>query len=71
LGDPIEERFKEEKARGPYIEQLLNCINSFREAARSKDSKFDHIEVAEKEKACLSLAVMEYFSLNLIILVAS
>lgn len=50
LGDPIEERFKEEEARGPCIEQLLYCINSFREAARSKDPKFDHIETPEKEK---------------------
>lgn len=50
LGDPIEERFKEEEARGPSIQQLLYCINSFREAAKSKDSKFDHIDVAEKEK---------------------
>lgn len=50
LGDPIEERFKEEEARGSCVEQLLYCINSFREAALSKDPKFDHIEPAEKEK---------------------
>ncbi|MCO5578136.1 hypothetical protein L7F22_031974 [Adiantum nelumboides] len=50
LGDPIEERFKEEEARGPCVEQLLYCINSFREAAASKDAKFDHIDSADKEK---------------------
>lgn len=50
LGDPIEERFKEEESRRPFLEQLMYCINSFREAARSKDSKFDHIDTTEKEK---------------------
>lgn len=50
LGDPIEERFKEEEARGPSTEQLVYCINSFREAARSKDPKFDHIDASDKEK---------------------
>ena len=29
----------------------MYCINSFREAAKSKDPKFDHIDSAEKEKA--------------------
>ena len=70
MGDPIEERFKEEEARGPYIEQLRYCVNSFREAAKSKDPKFDHIEVAEKEKACLSLSVIKDFSLVFIVLLA-
>eukprot|EP00250_Pteridium_aquilinum_P013504 c21375_g1_i1 orf=501-3035(-) len=50
LGDPIEERFKEEESRGPSLEQLMYCINSFREAARSKDPKFDHIDTIEKDK---------------------
>lgn len=50
LGDPIEERFKEEEARAPCMEQLLRCINSFRDAAISKDPRYDHIDVAEKEK---------------------
>ncbi|CAM8912955.1 unnamed protein product [Rhodiola kirilowii] len=49
-GDPIEERFKEVSERGTAIEQLVYCINSYREAAVSNESKFDHIEVAEKQK---------------------
>lgn len=64
LGDPIEERFKEEEARGPCTEQLSKCINSFREAAISKDSRYDHIDVAEKEKASAQLRTARclYFS---------
>lgn len=50
LGGPIEERFKEEEARGPSVEQLQNCLNWYREAALSKDPRYDHIDVAEKEK---------------------
>ncbi|XP_039143046.1 heat shock 70 kDa protein 14-like [Dioscorea cayenensis subsp. rotundata] len=49
-GDPIEERYKEYTERGPTTEQLAYCFNSYREAALSKDPKFDHIEVAEKQK---------------------
>uniref|UniRef100_A0A1D1XPC8 Heat shock protein 14 n=1 Tax=Anthurium amnicola TaxID=1678845 RepID=A0A1D1XPC8_9ARAE len=49
-GDPIEERYKENLERGPIIEQLVYCINSYREAALSKDPKFDHIDIAEKQK---------------------
>eukprot|EP00250_Pteridium_aquilinum_P018221 c23991_g1_i1 orf=480-1118(-) len=59
LGDPIEERFKEEEARGPCVEQLLYCINSFREAAASKDPKFDHIDVNEKEKVIVECSKAE------------
>lgn len=32
--------------------ELTYCINSFREAAQSKDAKFDHIDAADKEKVC-------------------
>ncbi|KAM0933439.1 putative Heat shock protein 70 family [Dioscorea sansibarensis] len=49
-GDPIEERYKEYTERGPTIEQLAYCFNSYREAALSKDPKFEHIEIAEKQK---------------------
>eukprot|EP00262_Sarcandra_glabra_P020686 TRINITY_DN837_c0_g1_i2.p1 TRINITY_DN837_c0_g1~~TRINITY_DN837_c0_g1_i2.p1 ORF type:complete len:856 (+),score=226.44 TRINITY_DN837_c0_g1_i2:70-2637(+) len=49
-GDPIEERYKESLERGPVVEQLVYCINSFRVAALSKDPKFDHIDIAELEK---------------------
>lgn len=49
-GDPIEDRFKEFSERGPVINQLEYCINSYREAAVSNDPKFDHIDATEKQK---------------------
>lgn len=49
-GDPIEERHKEHSERGAVIDQLAYCINSYREAAVSSDPKFDHIDLAEKQK---------------------
>ncbi|KAL1533204.1 heat shock 70 kDa protein 14-like [Salvia divinorum] len=49
-GDPIEERFKEHSERGSVIDQLAYCINSYKEAAMSTDPKFEHIDVAEKQK---------------------
>nr|QBS00804.1 HSP70 [Agave sisalana] len=49
-GDPIEERYKEWQEREPAGNQLVYCINSYREAALSKDPKFDHIDIAEKQK---------------------
>jgi len=49
-GDPIEERYRESTEREPASTQLVYCINSFREAALSKDLKFDHIDIAEKQK---------------------
>ncbi|KAK4761095.1 hypothetical protein SAY87_005988 [Trapa incisa] len=50
VGDPIEERYKEHMERGTVINQLIYCINSYREAAMSNDDKFDHIDVEEKQK---------------------
>ncbi|THG03842.1 hypothetical protein TEA_017295 [Camellia sinensis var. sinensis] len=49
-GNPIEERYKEHTERGSVIDQLVYCINSYREAAISNDSKFDHIDLAEKQQ---------------------
>lgn len=49
-GDPIEERYKEFTDRSSVIDQLAYCINSYREAALSSDPKFDHIDMAEKQK---------------------
>ncbi|KAL2554971.1 Heat shock 70 kDa protein 15 [Forsythia ovata] len=49
-GDPVEERYKEHTRRGSVIDQLVYCINSYREAAISTDPKFDHIDLAEKQK---------------------
>jgi heat shock protein 4 len=53
LGDPLEQRQKEEELRGPAILELNYCINSFREAAQSKDAKYDHINGADKEKVVI------------------
>ncbi len=58
LGDPLEQRQKEEELRGPAIVELNYCINSFREAAQSKDAKYDHIDAADKEKV-LKLSVLK------------
>ncbi|KAL2332389.1 hypothetical protein Fmac_019970 [Flemingia macrophylla] len=49
-GGPIEERYKEYMERGPVINQLNHCVNSFRAAALSNDPKFDHIDISEKKK---------------------
>ncbi|KAF7124663.1 hypothetical protein RHSIM_Rhsim12G0198100 [Rhododendron simsii] len=49
-GDPIEERYKEYTERGPVIDQLVYCINSYRDAALSNDPKFNHIDLEEKQK---------------------
>ncbi|KAL8537586.1 hypothetical protein ACS0TY_012634 [Phlomoides rotata] len=49
-GDPIEERYKEHTERGSVVDQLIYCVNSYREAAMSTDPKFDHIDLAEKQK---------------------
>lgn len=35
------------------IDQLNYCIASYREAAMSTDAKFDHIDLAEKQKVCI------------------
>ncbi|KAH9331100.1 hypothetical protein KI387_003208 [Taxus chinensis] len=49
-GDPIEERYREDLDRGPAMSQLEYCLSSFRDAAFSKDPKFDHIDIADKQK---------------------
>ncbi|XP_008786326.2 heat shock 70 kDa protein 15-like [Phoenix dactylifera] len=58
-GDPIEERYKEWTERGPTVDQLIYCINSFREAALSKDPKFDHIDITDKQKVVNECAEAE------------
>ncbi|KAJ4782269.1 hypothetical protein LUZ62_066526 [Rhynchospora pubera] len=49
-GNPIEERHREWSERGTTIQLLYHCINSFRNAAMTTDSRFDHIDQAEKQK---------------------
>jgi heat shock protein 4 len=53
-GDPIEERYKESVNRGAVFDQLVRCINSYREAAVSNDPRFDHIDISEKQKVISS-----------------
>lgn len=36
--------------RGSVVDQLVYCINSYREAAVSSDPKFEHIDLADKQK---------------------
>jgi len=53
IGDPIEQRYKEEEACAPAVNELLNYINGYRNAAMPGDPKFDHIEPKDKEKVIL------------------
>eukprot|EP00475_Leptophrys_vorax_P044321 TRINITY_DN8840_c0_g1_i1.p1 TRINITY_DN8840_c0_g1~~TRINITY_DN8840_c0_g1_i1.p1 ORF type:complete len:844 (+),score=72.22 TRINITY_DN8840_c0_g1_i1:85-2616(+) len=50
LGDPIENRLREEETRGPALQSLQYCIGSFREAALSTNALYDHIDPADKAK---------------------
>jgi hypothetical protein len=54
MGDPLEERLRQDQDRPAAIQLLLQTITSFREAALSKDPKYDHIEAADKEKVRLA-----------------
>jgi hypothetical protein len=54
MGDPLEERLRQDQDRPAAIQSLLQTITSFREAALSKDPKYDHIEAADKEKVRLA-----------------
>ncbi|CAL1377957.1 unnamed protein product [Linum trigynum] len=58
-GDPIEQRYKESTERGSVIDQLVHCFSSYREAALSNDTKFDHIDMNEKQKVINECAEAE------------
>ncbi|KAK9078307.1 hypothetical protein SSX86_002364 [Deinandra increscens subsp. villosa] len=49
-GDPIEQRYKEHSERGSVVDQLLNHVNWYRQAAASGDPKYEHIDLSEKQK---------------------
>ncbi|XP_076902745.1 heat shock 70 kDa protein 15-like [Bidens hawaiensis] len=49
-GDPIEKRYNEHSERGSFVDQLLNTINWYRQAAVSGDLKYEHINLSEKQK---------------------
>ncbi|KAL5994097.1 hypothetical protein ACLOJK_034968, partial [Asimina triloba] len=59
VGDPIEERYKEYTECGSVMYQLVYCLNSYREAAMLQDPKFDHIDIAEKQKVIHECAEAE------------
>eukprot|EP01018_Ginkgo_biloba_P010427 Gb_20168 [translate_table: standard] len=59
IGDPIEQRYKEEEARNKAARDLMYYINSYRNAALSKDVKFDHIDLNEKEKVLMECSKAE------------
>lgn len=50
--------------RGTVIDQLVYCINSYREAAMSNDPKFDHIDMSEKQKVTDWLQLYLFFMLT-------
>lgn len=50
IGDPIEQRYKEEEARTSAANDLLTYINAIGNAVMSGDPKYDHID---KEKVIL------------------
>ncbi|KAL6495893.1 hypothetical protein OROGR_030456 [Orobanche gracilis] len=58
-GDPIEARYKEHTERGSVLDQFIYCINSYREAAKSSDPKFEHIDLADKQKVLDECAEVE------------
>ncbi|KAK9060490.1 hypothetical protein SSX86_021194 [Deinandra increscens subsp. villosa] len=49
-GDPIEQRYKEHSERGTFIDQLVNHVNWFKQAAATTDPKYEHIDLSEKQK---------------------
>lgn len=59
-GDPIEQRYKEHSERGSAVEQLLGVINAYRQAAASGDSKYEHIDLNEKQKVLIVKSVFFY-----------
>ena len=65
-GDPIEERYREHMDRENIVNQLVYCINSYREAAASNESKFEHIDISEKQKVLYAFfsAVLHIFCLD-------
>ena len=58
IGDPIEARFKEWAERASAVSVLEYCIKSFREAALSSDQKYDHIDIADKQKVGHSIILI-------------
>ncbi|MFS7980826.1 putative Heat shock protein 70 family [Helianthus anomalus] len=49
-GDPIEQRYKEHSERGTNVDQLVNFVNWYKQAAASSDPKYDHIDMSDKQK---------------------
>ncbi|KAI7745049.1 hypothetical protein M8C21_002250 [Ambrosia artemisiifolia] len=49
-GDPIEQRYKEYSEIGSNVDQLINFVNWYKQAAASSDPKYEHIDISEKQK---------------------
>ncbi|MFS7992361.1 putative Heat shock protein 70 family [Helianthus anomalus] len=49
-GDPIEHRYKEHSERGSTVDQLVNFVNWYKQAAASSDPNYEHIDLSEKQK---------------------
>ncbi|KAJ0701581.1 putative Heat shock protein 70 family [Helianthus annuus] len=49
-GDPIEQRYKEHSERGSNVDQLVNFVNWYKQAAASSDPKYEHIDMSDKQK---------------------
>ncbi|KAC9514760.1 hypothetical protein R6Q59_012987 [Mikania micrantha] len=47
-GDPIDQRYKEHSERGSFIDQLVNHVNWYKQAA--VDPNYEHIDLSEKQK---------------------
>eukprot|EP00897_Mesotaenium_endlicherianum_P002927 jgi/Mesen1/2662/ME000167S01811 len=56
MGDPIEERLREEETRGPAVDSLTYCISSFKSAAQSPDANKAEAWLKEKQQQQASLA---------------
>ncbi|XP_076902725.1 heat shock 70 kDa protein 15-like [Bidens hawaiensis] len=63
-GDPIEQWYKEHSERGSFVDQLLNSINWYRQAAVSADPKYDHIDMSEKHKVLNECSAAENWLRN-------
>lgn len=53
IGDPIEQRYKEEEARAAAVKGLQCYIREYRNAAMLGDTGFHHIETKDKQKVIL------------------
>ncbi|KAM0017462.1 putative Heat shock protein 70 family [Helianthus debilis subsp. tardiflorus] len=58
-GDPIEQRYKEHSERGSNVDQLVNFVNWYKQAAASSDPKYEHIDMSDKQKVLNECSELE------------